>query len=234
MNDINSSQTKIKLHRRTAYTTALLGSIPLEIGQKLRRLVYPFLFRKFGREVNIEPNVQFIYSQSIEIGTSSAICSDSLVNCWHGGEFILKDFSKIDKGAHIQTIGATIIVGKRVYIGPYVCMAGPGNISIGDDCMIASHTGIFANNHAFADPNLPINQQGVSAEGIVIEEDCWIGSGVKILDGVTIGKGSVIGAGAVITKDVPPYSIAVGVPAKVISKRDANRPKQEAIVQTIS
>lgn len=60
------------------------------------------------------------------------------------------------------------------------------------------------------------------SKGIVIEDDCWLGTGVKILDGVTIGKGSVIGAGAVVTKNIPSYSVAVGVPAKVISKRDSN------------
>ena len=53
----------------------------------------------------------------------------------------------------------------------------------------------------------------------MIEDDCWIGSGVRILDGVTIGHGSIVGAGAVVTKSIPPYSVAVGVPAKVMSKR---------------
>jgi acetyltransferase-like isoleucine patch superfamily enzyme len=54
----------------------------------------------------------------------------------------------------------------------------------------------------------------------VIEDDCWLGDGVKVLDGVTIGRGSVIGAGAVVTKDIPPFSVAVGVPARVIKTRD--------------
>jgi acetyltransferase-like isoleucine patch superfamily enzyme len=113
-------------------------------------------------------------------------------------------------------------------------MAGPGNITIGRDTMIASHTGIYANNHGFADLNVPIALQEVSAKGIEIGEDCWIGSGVRILDGVSIGRGSVIGAGAVVTKDIPPYSIAVGVPAKVIARRDGNLSKQEAIAQTVT
>ncbi|MBA2748254.1 MAG: acyltransferase, partial [Tatlockia sp.] len=56
-------------------------------------------------------------------------------------------------------------------------------------------------------------------QGVVIEDNCWLGYGVKVLDGVTIGEGSVIGAGAVVTKDIPPYSVAVGVPAKVVRSR---------------
>jgi acetyltransferase-like isoleucine patch superfamily enzyme len=100
-------------------------------------------------------------------------------------------------------------------------MAGPGLIKIGKDCMIASHSSLYANNHIFADPNKRFREQGVSTKGIVLEDDCWLGTGVRVLDGVTIGKGSVIGAGAVVTRDIEPYSIAVGVPAKVISKREA-------------
>lgn len=98
-------------------------------------------------------------------------------------------------------------------------MAGPGPIKIGQNCLIGSHSGIYGNNHNFADPNHLIFEQGITCKGIVIEDDCWLGTGVKVLDGVTIGQGSVIGAGAVVTKNIPPYSVAVGVPAKVVSQR---------------
>lgn len=89
--------------------------------------------------------------------------------------------------------------------------------------MIASLSGIYANNHNFADPELPIVQQGLSCQGIDLEDDCWIGSGVRVLDGVTIGRGSVVGAGAVVTANIPPLSVAVGVPAKVASQRGKNQ-----------
>ena len=95
--------------------------------------------------------------------------------------------------------------------------------------MIASHSGIYANNHNFADPNRPICQQGNSYKGIVIEEDSWLGSGVRVLDGVTIGRGSVVGSGAVVTKSLPPYSIAVGVPAKVIGRRGESQAAAQAV-----
>jgi acetyltransferase-like isoleucine patch superfamily enzyme len=61
--------------------------------------------------------------------------------------------------------------------------------------------------------------KGVTRQGIVIEDDCWLGHGVTVLDGVTIGKGSVIGAGSVVNKDIPPYSVAVGAPVRVIKSR---------------
>jgi acetyltransferase-like isoleucine patch superfamily enzyme len=78
---------------------------------------------------------------------------------------------------------------------------------------------MYSNNHVFSDPDQTIMSQGLETKGIVIEDDCWLGTGVRVMDGVTIGKGCVIGAGAVVTKDIPPYSVAVGVPARVISQR---------------
>jgi galactoside O-acetyltransferase len=118
---------------------------------------------------------------------------------------------------------SSIYIDENTYIAPGVCIAGQGDIHIGKNCMIASHCGIYANNHVFTDLSLPIKQQGTTREGIIIEDDCWLGHGVTVLDGVKIGKGSVIGAGAVVSKDIPPYSIAVGIPAKVIKERVLNQ-----------
>jgi galactoside O-acetyltransferase len=74
-------------------------------------------------------------------------------------------------------------------------------------------------NHVFDDLQRPIREQGITAQGIVIEDDVWLGAGVTVVDGVTIGRGSIIGAGAVVTTDIPPYSIAVGIPAKPVKDR---------------
>ncbi|WP_288017905.1 acyltransferase, partial [Blastomonas sp.] len=112
-----------------------------------------------------------------------------------------------------------IYIDEETFIGPGVCIEGPGNIKIGKRCMIAAHSGIYANSHNFANSLEPIKHQGVTRKGIVIEDDCWIGHGVTVLDGVTIGQGSVIGAGTVVNKNVPPLSVAVGVPARVIKSR---------------
>jgi acetyltransferase-like isoleucine patch superfamily enzyme len=71
----------------------------------------------------------------------------------------------------------------------------------------------------YTDPDKYIKDQGITAEGITIEDDVWLASNVVVVDGVTIGKGSVVGAGAVVNKSLPPYSVAVGVPAKVVKDR---------------
>jgi len=95
-----------------------------------------------------------------------------------------------------------------------------GRVSIGENCAIAPNCTIIGANHNFQRTDIPIKQQGVSNRGgIAIEEDVWIGANCVVLDGVTIGKGSVIGAGSIVTRDIPPYSIAVGNPCKVIKYR---------------
>lgn len=113
-----------------------------------------------------------------------------------------------------------IVIGDHVGISEYTLLDGDGGMRIGNYVRVASHVSVIAFEHNYKDPNTPIKLQGKVSRGIVIEDDCWIGTGARILDGVTIGKGSVIGAGSVVTESIPPYSIAVGVPAKVIKKRE--------------
>ena len=77
---------------------------------------------------------------------------------------------------------------------------------------------IITVNHIFDDPTRPFIEQGLTAEGVVIEDDVWIGSGAVILDGVRIGQGAVVAAGAVVNKNVPPHTVVGGVPARVLKE----------------
>lgn len=120
----------------------------------------------------------------------------------------------------LETHDGWIKMGKDCSVNRFSILAGHGGLEIGDYVRIGPNVIIYAANHIFSNPDIPIKDQGLSSYGIKIEEDVWIGAGAIVLDGVTIGKGSVIGAGAVVTKDIPPYSVAVGVPAKVIKKRE--------------
>jgi serine acetyltransferase len=198
-----------------------IGAIPTRIGIKLRDCFYPLIFKRFGTGTHILPRSHFDGTSQIEIGNRVGILGDTYVMS-QGSRICLQDRVSLSQGVDIrmqEDIYASLEIGEDTSLGPYVCVSGPGAIKIGRDCMIAAHCSIYANNHIFADREIPIRLQGVTCEGIEIGHDCWIGSGARILDGVTIGKGSVIGAGAVVTRDIPPYSIAVGVPAKVIGTR---------------
>lgn len=94
-----------------------------------------------------------------------------------------------------------------------------GNVRIGNNVIIGPRVIIHSANHKYDDPSIPIQKQGHIFERVLIEDDVWIGAGAIILPGVKIGKGSVIAAGSVVTKDVPPYTVVAGVPARKIKDR---------------
>lgn len=110
-------------------------------------------------------------------------------------------------------------LGSNVSIHPLCYIDAQGKVSIGDDVSIAHNVSILSFKHDFSDTTKPIKDAPCVPKEIVIENDVWFGAGARILGGVRIGTGSVIGAGAVVTKDLPPMSIAVGVPARVIKSR---------------
>jgi acetyltransferase-like isoleucine patch superfamily enzyme len=121
--------------------------------------------------------------------------------------------------ALLKADGGTIRIGERCTINDFCVLYGHGDLIIGNDVHIATHSIIVPMNHVYAEPSVCISLQGNVKGKVTIEDDVLICASAVILAGVTIGKGSVIGAGAVVTKDIPPYSIAVGVPAKVIKQR---------------
>ncbi|HSI78259.1 MAG TPA: acyltransferase [Lunatimonas sp.] len=115
--------------------------------------------------------------------------------------------------------GVGLKIGNNSSIGPYSYIGCSGYIEIGNNVMISPRVSIYSENHVFDDPTSPIIEQGVNRSFVIIEDDCWIASHSVILAGVRIGRGSVIGAGSIVTKDVPPFSIVAGNPARVIKSR---------------
>lgn len=118
-------------------------------------------------------------------------------------------------------VGEGLSVGSGSAIGAYAWIGASGFVEIGRDVLLGPRVSILPENHVFADVERPIKEQGVVRDGVVIEDDCWIGANVAILAGVRIGRGSVVAAGAVVTKDVPPQSIVGGVPARILRVRTA-------------
>ncbi len=203
--------------------TTIFGSIPnIFLGKYLRNLVYRSLLHRIGQSVNIQHFVELTAAHCIEIGNQVILLKGVQINAsGHSNNRVqIKDRVRLERGVDIRSLYNThMIIDENAYIGPYVVITGTGDVTIGKNCLIAPHCGIFANNHIFTDPTRPIEQQGVTRKGIVIEDDCWLGHNVTVLDGVIIGKGSVIGAGSVVNKNIPPFSIAVGTPARIIGNR---------------
>ncbi len=125
----------------------------------------------------------------------------------------------IHPGAMLLPYGGFITMGDDCTVNPYTILYGHGGLTLGNGVRIATHSVIIPANHIFTDPAQPIHTQKETRIGVAIEDDVWIGSNVTILDGVRIGRGSVIAAGSVVTKDVDPFSIMGGAPARLLKQR---------------
>jgi len=119
----------------------------------------------------------------------------------------------------LRTAGGFIHLGCECSLNPFCVVYGDGGVTLGDCVRIAAHTTIVAAEHKFDRLDIPITQQGTVGHGIVIEDDVWIGANCVITDGVRISSGSVVGGGAVVTRDVKPNTIVVGVPARPLRQR---------------
>lgn len=165
-----------------------------------------------GRHIYCGKNVKFEDYAEIQ-----GLCREGL---------IFGDYVTIGRGVMIRPssyyggdLGAGLIMGEHSSIGPYGYVGCSGKIVIGNNVMLGPKCSLFAENHNFSNTEISIKSQGVNQKGIIIEDDCWIGSNVIILDGVTIGRGSVIGAGTLVTKDVPVNSVVTDIREKRTRER---------------
>lgn len=199
---------------------ALIGWVPSIIGIGLRAVVYRCILNCAGR-VAIEDGVRLRFASNIWLGRSVYLDHGVYLHACPAGIRIGSE-SFVMKNAilHVYNFrnlpNAGITVGLRSLIGEGCILRGQGGILIGDDVYLAPLVQVLAVNHIYDDPTQPISKQGITAQGIVIEDGAWIGGGAIILDGVRIGRNAVIGAGAVVTHDVPAYTVAVGNPARVV------------------
>lgn len=136
-----------------------------------------------------------------------------------GNHVSIGAYSRLVVSTSLHHIGEHIQLGDNVGIGEYAYLGGGGGLTIGNDCIVGQYFSCHPENHVHDMLALPIRLQGVTRKGIVIGSNCWIGSKVTILDGVTLGNGCVIAAGAVVTKSFPDHSVIGGVPAKLLRTR---------------
>lgn len=127
-----------------------------------------------------------------------------------GENSTIEDFTTVNNGV------GPVVIGKNTRIGLGNTLIGP--VTIKDDVRLAQNVVLSGLNHNYEDVAVPIHEQGVSTAEIIVEEESWIGANVTIVAGVTIGKHSIVAGGSVVTKDIPPYSVAVGNPAKVLKQ----------------
>jgi acetyltransferase-like isoleucine patch superfamily enzyme len=169
----------------------------------------------------IENKVGLLFADNIKLGNGVYLDQNAYLHACPGGIEIGEN-TIIMYGAILHVYNfrnlpdSEIKIGRDSLIGEYTVIRGQGGVQIGDRVYTSPQTQIIAVNHVFDDPDLPFIDQGITAEGIVIEDDVWLGSGAIITDGVRIGRGAVVAAGAVVTHDVAPHTVVGGIPARPI------------------
>lgn len=211
------SQTKMK-----DILLILLYTVP----KILRGFYHKIFFKKSKGLLFIGKKVEIKHSQSIQVGRNVKFENYSEIHGLSQDGLIFGNNVTIGRNTMIRpssyyggNIGKGLIIGDNSSIGPHGYVGCSGKIIIGKNVMFGPKCSLFAENHNFDYVDKSIKSQGVNQKGIIVEDDCWIGSNVIILDGVIIGKGSVIGAGTIITKDIPPHSIVTDKRNKIIRQR---------------
>jgi acetyltransferase-like isoleucine patch superfamily enzyme len=223
------SRTRLYLNRQASslgryileqFLQWFFGGVPTVIGIALRAMVYRAMMKMDGI-VAIEPNVRICFADNVRLARGAYLDEGVYLHATPNGiEIGENTYVMHHAELHVYNFRALphagIRIGKNCLISEFNVLRGQGGITIGDNVYTAPLVQMAAVNHVYDDPNVPIIKQGITAQGIVTEDDAWIGAGAIILDGVRVGKGAVVAAGAVVTQDVPPYSVVGGVPARVI------------------
>jgi acetyltransferase-like isoleucine patch superfamily enzyme len=198
----------------------LTGWIPTIVGIGIRGILYRLILQMNGWAA-IENGVRLRYASNIILGHGAYLDYGTYLHACPGG-IEIGSGTIVMHGAvlHVYNFrnlpGAFIRIGRDSLVGEYTVIRGQGGVTIGDRVYTSPLTQIIAVNHVFDDPGIPFVDQGITAQGIVIEDDVWLGSGAIITDGVHIGKGAVVAAGAVVVNDVPAHTIVGGVPARIL------------------
>jgi acetyltransferase-like isoleucine patch superfamily enzyme len=212
----------------------LFGWIPTGLGIGLRAVAYRAILRMDGWAA-VERNVRLRFAANLRLGHLAYLDEGVYVHACPGGVDI-GERTIVMHGAvlHVYNFrnlpNAHIRIGCDSLIGEYSVIRGQGGVTIGDRVYTSPHTQIIAVNHVFDDPQRPFTEQGITAQGIHIEDDVWLGAGAVVTDGVRIGHGAVVGAGAVVTADVPPLTVVGGVPARVLRDRSEPNPEHRGAV----
>jgi acetyltransferase-like isoleucine patch superfamily enzyme len=205
----------------------LLGWIPTIIGIGLRAIVYRLILQMDGLAA-IENGVRLRFANNIRLGQGVYLDQGAYLHaCPNGIEIGANTIVMHGAVLHVYNFRGLphsgIKIGRDSLVGEYSIIRGQGGVSIGDRVYTSPFTQIIAVNHVFDDPDRPFVEQGITAQGIIIEDDVWLGAGAVITDGVCVGKGAVVAAGAVVTKDVPAHTVVGGVPARPIKEINGER-----------
>jgi acetyltransferase-like isoleucine patch superfamily enzyme len=215
----------------------MIGWIPTVAGIAIRAVLYRMIMKTNGLAA-IEKNVRLRFANNIQLGKGVYLDESVYIHACPGGVMIGEN-TMVMHGTVLHVYNfrglphSGIRIGKDSLIGEYSVIRGQGGVTIGDRVYTSPMTQLIAVNHVFDDPKRPFIEQGITAQGIVVEDDVWLGSNAVVTDGVRIGRGAVVAAGAVVTKDVPAHTVVGGVPARVIREIDGRKKTEDKEIYLI-
>lgn len=202
--------------------TGAVGWMPTPLGMAVRAAAYRLILKMEGLAA-IERGVRLRFASHITLGHGAYLDQGVYLHACPDGISVGRN-SLVMHGSVLHVYNfrglphAGIWIGEHSLIGEYNVIRGQGGVTIGNRVYTSPMVQLVAVNHVFDDPSRPFVEQGITAKGITIEDDVWIGSGAIITDGTTVGRGSVVAAGSVVTRNVPPHTVVGGVPATRIRR----------------
>jgi len=212
---------RLILHELVVLTTSW---VPGALGLVLRRLAYPLLLGAVGRNVTFGHGVVLRHPGKVRLGDDIVV--DDLVVLDAKGVsnrgILVGNGGFLGRGTILSCKNGDITLGDHVNIGFNSEIFSGSDVTVGRYGLFAAYTYLVGGGHAFEGRGTPVIEQQRESKGIRVGDNVWLGAGALVMDGVRIGDDVVVGAGAVVTSDLPPGSVAVGIPAKVVRTREAS------------
>jgi acetyltransferase-like isoleucine patch superfamily enzyme len=207
--------------------TSLFGNFPGALGFFLRRIFFSRLIKKAGKGIIWGKGITLRHPHKIEIGDGVAINDLTVLDAYGDMASSIKigHRSLISRNTIISSKGGSIEIGERTNIGTIcIIFSRDCHVKLGNDVLMSAYCYLMGGgDHSMERTDIPIAYQGADCRGIEIGDGVWFGAGVKVRDGVKIGRDSVIGTNSFVNTDIPPLSIAAGIPAKIVKKREPQK-----------
>ena len=207
---------------KDSFFRSVFMSDPSKYAAKLRSEYYSSVFKSAGANLKVGANVKIVNPQYISVGDNVTIGDNCTLIARGECGITLGDKVRLNDRVYLDTETADrgyIKIESNVYVGTGTTLFGHVGLEIGDHTLLAQNITLTPYSHIFDDPDANIITQGGHMEKVTIGRDCYLGMGVCVMYSGSIGDGSVIGAHSTVVKPIPPFSVAVGTPAKVIKRR---------------
>ena len=198
-------------------------SWPGALGLAIRKVLYPMLLGSCGRNVVFGQHVVLRHPHKIHIGSNVVVDDHCLVDAKGDANYGIRigDGVFIGRNTILSCKNGDIELADGSNVGFNCEVFSASRVTIGANALLAAYAYIIGGDHDFSDASKAVLDQARVSKGVIVGAGAWLGAGAKVFDGCTIGERAVVGAGAVVREDVPAGAVAVGVPARVVSTRNA-------------